>query len=71
MGVERRDFIFWRVAGWKVEGELRFCVEGLVSLRRWEEGWEGVTVMRRVLEGSRGITRGGRSERSRESGLVG
>ncbi len=23
-GVERRDFIFWRVGGRKVEGELRF-----------------------------------------------
>lgn len=51
-GVERRDFIFSRVAGWKVEGELRF-------------------VMRRVLEGSRGVMRGGRSERSRERGSVG
>ncbi len=35
------------------------------------ERGEGLTVMRRVLEGSRGIMRGGRSERSRESGSVG
>ncbi len=27
VGLERRDFIFSRVAGWKVEGELRFWLK--------------------------------------------